>query len=271
MRTVSRREFVSVVAATAGGVLGCGPSPGAPDYGSSRLTARPLPPTGTVSPGVSALGLGTPDGFLHTPAGYDPARAWPLVVAFHGAGARHTELLDALGPFADARGFFILATDSSAFTWDVIRGRYGPDVELLDRALSATFARAAVDPERIIVNGFSDGASYALGLGLSNGDLFTRIVAFSPGFVPASETPDRGEPRIFVSHGRDDPVLPIDLTSRSIVAALRGDGYDVTFVEFDGGHVVPIAVGETAIDWMLAEVAQGFGAPRRAAGSLPPA
>ncbi len=31
--------------------------------------------------------------------------------------------------------------------------------------------------------GFSDGASYALSLGVPNGDLFTHIVAFSPGFM----------------------------------------------------------------------------------------
>ena len=32
-------------------------------------------------------------------------------------------------------------------------------------------------------SGFSDGASYALSLGAANGDLFTHIAAFSPGFM----------------------------------------------------------------------------------------
>jgi predicted esterase len=31
--------------------------------------------------------------------------------------------------------------------------------------------------------GFSDGASYALSLGLANGDLFTHVLGFSPGFM----------------------------------------------------------------------------------------
>jgi poly(3-hydroxybutyrate) depolymerase len=43
--------------------------------------------------------------------------------------------------------------------------------------------QCTVDPQRICVSGFSDGASYALSLGLANGDLFTHVAAFSPGFM----------------------------------------------------------------------------------------
>src|SRR3712207_7974813 len=50
--------------------------------------------------------------------------------------------------------------------------------------------------------GFSDGASYALSLGIPNGDLFTHLVAFSPGF--AAPDGQRGHPRVFVGHGVDD-------------------------------------------------------------------
>ena len=67
-----------------------------------------------------------------------------------------------------------------------------------------------------------------------NGDLFPRVVAFSPGFVV--EGTAHGKPRLFISHGTADPILPIDRCSRVIVPALRARGYDVTFREFDGGH-----------------------------------
>jgi predicted esterase len=53
---------------------------------------------------------------------------------------------------------------------------------------------------------------------------------------------------VFVSHGTRDDVLPIDRTSRRIVPALRDDGYDVTYREFDGGHVVPPEVAREAVD-----------------------
>src|SRR5207249_8920810 len=108
----------------------------------------------------------------------------------------------------------------------------------------------AVDPARVTVGGFSDGATYAISLGLANGDLFPRVAAFSPGFViPA---PLHGHPRFFVSHGRSDPILPIDECSRVIVPRLRSMGYDVTFREFDGRHEMPPDVAGEALRWMAA-------------------
>jgi phospholipase/carboxylesterase len=86
-------------------------------------------------------------------------------------------------------------------------------------------------------------------LGLSNGDVFGSVLAFSPGFlvVPAPI----GRPRVFVSHGNADPVLPIDACSRSFVPALREAGYDVRFDEFEGGHTVPPPVSDGAVRWWL--------------------
>jgi phospholipase/carboxylesterase len=94
-----------------------------------------------------------------------------------------------------------------------------------------------VDPERVAVGGFSDGASYALSIGLNNGGLFRHVLAFSPGF--AAPTRHEGRPRVFVSHGVDDRVLPIDPCSRRLVPMLRGGGLRRGLREFDGGHVVP--------------------------------
>jgi len=101
----------------------------------------------------------------------------------------------------------------------VISGGLGPDVGALDIALGTVFERFGVDADRVASAGFSDGASYALTLGLMNGDLFSRVFAFSPGFVVPGER--RGRPRVFLSHGRADTVLPIDRCGRRIVATLR--------------------------------------------------
>jgi phospholipase/carboxylesterase len=130
---------------------------------------------------------------------------------------------------------------------NALMGGYGPDVEFIDRALRETFNSLAVDAERLVVAGFSDGASYALSLGLTNGDLFTHVVAFSPGFSAPAER--RGKPPVFVSHGTADEVLPIDRTSRQIVPRLEREGYEVLYREFDGPHTVPKPVAREALDW----------------------
>ncbi len=120
---------------------------------------------------------------------------------------------------------------SKEYTWDAIvgRGLDGPDVAIIDQALESTFSCYAVDPTHIAIGGFSDGASYALSLGITNGDLFTHVLAFSPGFMALAG--QAGSPRIFISHGTGDEVLPIDHCSRRIVPQLRRAGYDVRYRE----------------------------------------
>jgi phospholipase/carboxylesterase len=146
----------------------------------------------------------------------------------------------------------LLAPASRELTWDLLVGRrYGPDLALIDRALEQTFSRYAVAPERVAIGGFSDGASYALSLGITNGDLFTHVIAFSPGFMaPAGQT---GSPRIFISHGTRDGVLPIDRCSRRIVPQLERAGYDVLYREFDGGHTISPDIASEAVGWFTQE------------------
>ena len=104
-----------------------------------------------------------------------------------------------------------------------------------------------MNAKRLAVTGFSDGASYALSLGLTNGDLFTHLITFSPGFLaPATK---RGKPPVFVSHGNRDGVLPIQETSRRIVPELERDDHEVRYREFDGPHTVLLSVAREALDW----------------------
>ena len=214
----------------------------------SRLSARPGIPVEERRVGLFPLGLGRDrDGLLFVP---DRAGGrLPLVVLLHGAGSSARRAIELLLRPAEQAGLVLLAVDARDATWDVLRGGFGPDVSFLDAALAHSFARVDVDPGRVALAGFSDGASYALCLGLGNGDLFGHLVAFSPGFwFPADAA---GRPRIFVSHGVDDAVLPIDRCSRRLVPALRSAGYDVLFREFAGGHTVPDDIARAAVDWML--------------------
>jgi predicted esterase len=200
--------------------------------------------------GVQPLGIGAErDGVIYAPSGYDPGRPAPLLLMLHGSGGTARRSLPSLLPLADEHGVLLLAVDSRERTWDVVLGQYGPDVAFIDDALALAFSRYAIDPRRVAAEGFSDGASYALALGLSNGDLFTHVLAFSPGFVPRVE--NEGVPRFFISHGTGDPVLPIDQCSRRIVPELERLRYDVRYVEFDGGHDVPTAIAQEGLGWFL--------------------
>jgi predicted esterase len=191
------------------------------------------------------IGLGTGrDGLVLVPETAGQGRPLPLLVMLHGAGASAFDVMPMVSACAAHHSVLVLAPDSRGRTWDVILRDYGPDVAFLDRALDRLARDHAVDPARIAIGGFSDGASYALSLGLINGGLFSDILAFSPGFAAPTRTEDA--PRIFLSHGREDPVLPIEHCGRRVARQLERAGHDVDFHEFSGGHVVPTAMVEIA-------------------------
>jgi len=246
---LSRREFVgmALAAVAARGLVACD-SPIEPV--SPRLTARPGEPSLQPVTGLTDLGLGgARDGFLYVPETYDPTVPAPLFVALHGAG-QSSDLWSTYLTRSESRAMVLLVPESRGVTWDLVTGVLGPDVEFLDQALAHTFERCWIDPDRTCLAGFSDGASYALSLGMSNGDLFTHLIAYSPGFVRPVE-PLVGKPRIFVSHGRSDPVLSVTRTRDIIVPTLMEAGYDVTYREFMGGHEVPAEISLAALDWFV--------------------
>lgn len=221
----------------------------------AHLGARPAPGT-TAFPADAPTGLhklavgGTRDSYVFVSSKYRPDTPAPLVLLLHGAGGHAHDGLRVLLHLADHAGLILVAPASTRHTWDIIAGRsYGPDRDLADRALADVFGRYRVDPLRLAVGGFSDGASYALSLGLANGDLFTHVLAFSPGFVgPMSP---RGAPKVFISHGLEDHILPIDPCSRRIVARLRTAGYPLRYEEFEGEHVIPPGIAQAALDWFV--------------------
>jgi phospholipase/carboxylesterase len=75
------------------------------------------------------------------------------------------------------------------------------------------------------------------------------VLAFSPGFVGPGTR--RGSPKVFISHGTHDHVLPVDPCSRHIVRELQGRGNPPHYHEFDGEHVIPPAVAREAVDWFV--------------------
>src|SRR5215211_4137163 len=218
-----------------------------------RLRSRPVrTPEGGSPVGLRSLrsdNAGSAEGYLYVPAGYRTETSAPLVLLLHGAGEDGRDGLAQLRGQADEARIILLACSSHGPTWGSIvsRGRYDSDIAAIDRALEHTFSHCAVDPSRVAVGGYSDGASYALSLGLANGNLFSHVLAFSPGFlVPTGQ---RGSPRIFVSHGTQDGWLPIDSCSRRIVPRLERAGYEVCYREFEGGHVVPPGIAREAAVW----------------------
>lgn len=250
---LTRREVLSRLALGAAGVaLGCelGDAPTLPQANNGRLTARPRVAGTVPSAGVIPLLLGSGrDGEVYVPPGLPANTPVPLLLLLHGAGGSGNDILAPFQPYADQAGCVVLAPDSRGSTWDAINGFFGHDVEFINAALEAVFEQMPVDAARVGIAGFSDGATYSLALGRTNGDLFGRIVAFSPGFLAGAGQVEM--PPIYITHGYGDTVLPYYLTSQVIVEELMAAGYAVTFRGFNGGHVIPAAYVPEALRWVL--------------------
>jgi phospholipase/carboxylesterase len=247
-RSITRRRFVEF-ALWSTAALACGTSTSAhAQKRGARLLARPTRPKQRAQPGRHSFGLASGrDGYLSVPANYRPETPIPFILMLHGAGGSKGGL-DVFCEDAAKQGIAVAVPESRGLTWDRIKGGFGPDIDFLDRALQFTFDRVAVDPRRLAIAGFSDGGSYALSVGLSNGDLFSRVIAYSPEFVAA---PTRfGKPPIFITHGVQDNILSVNVTE-SMVRQLKLAGYTVEFKEFTGGHFMRPDLVRESLRWFV--------------------
>lgn len=222
------------------------------ELGHGRITIKAEhSPKTNVPTGIRNIGLDEErDALLYVPKTYSPDHPLPFILSLHGAGGSAEHGLFILQEKAEKNNIILLAPSSRSGTWDIIdEGGFGRDVLFINQALKMVFQTYAVDQKRLAIGGFSDGASYALSLGLINGETFTHIIAFSPGFYYAPTL--QGKPKIFLSHGIKDDVLPIQPCSRRIVPKLQNEGYAIAYQEFNGGHTIPDNIKKEAIDWFL--------------------
>ncbi|CAL5227021.1 g9914 [Coccomyxa viridis] len=211
--------------------------------------------------GILKLGLssGSRDGYIYVPSQYDPTKANAMILAIHAAGRGGLDALQLLIASANSSGIILLAPDSRAATWDDLpagQNSFGPDVAFISAALAQTFALYNVDPTKLGIQGFSDGATYALGLGMINGKLFKKVIANSPGGILADST--QGQPPVFISAGLQDNIFPIQQAGNADACYLKQQGYAVTYVQFNGGHEVPATIASDAIQWFQGSFQQAF-------------
>ncbi|HEX5006833.1 MAG TPA: alpha/beta hydrolase-fold protein [Hyphomonadaceae bacterium] len=256
---LSRRDF-GLMSAASMAAAGCATPAGIPSA-DGRLSARPAAPTSPGNRFGSFRLEGWPRPLVFIPPDVDAMRPAPLVLVLHGGGSDAAWTLNRMLGAARDKGVILLAPQAEGYTWDAVRQarehrrenappRFGDDTARVDASLKLLFDEMPVDPAHIAIAGFSDGASYALSLGPRNGELFSHIMAFSPGGVAPFDDPARA--RVFISHGRQDPMLPYANTADGIIPGLRSRGYDVTFETFNGVHAFRDEEVGKAFDWFLA-------------------
>jgi predicted esterase len=222
-----------------------------------RIPNRTAVANVVAATGSITVERGDARGYLLAPSVLEPGAVYPLVVVLHGAGRQDELLARAYAREADARGALFFVLRSLQPTWDLIAGGDGEDLDFLGWALGWIDDRYPTDPSRRALIGYSDGASYALAVGLSNPRAFAAVMGWAAGFLAIDAhnlTPDDPRPRVLLEHGTQDQLFPFERVAVPLRDALVRLGYDVTFRVDEGGIHWPSPEFQTAaLDWFFRE------------------
>ncbi len=112
-----------------------------------------------------------------------------------------------------------------------------------------------VSPERIVLAGFSQGGAIALHAGLRYGQRLGGILALSTYLPLPDQLKEEAEPinadvPIFMAHGTEDSVIPMEISDASI-SQLQGLGYQVQMHHYNMGHGVCLEEIQDIRTWLV--------------------
>jgi len=201
----------------------------------------------------------------------------PLVVLLHGFGAPGDDLvalwrylnvpnevrfLFPAAPmqldmgFGDARAWWML--DMERITQARAQGQWDELSQEIPRGLSPartqiqdvlSLAREtlSVPSQSLVLGGFSQGAMLSTDVALHSDIPFAGLALLSSTLIAKQEWlarfPNRKDLPVFQSHGTDDPILAFSM-AQQLRDHIQTAGLPVSWVEFQGGHEIPIQVLE---------------------------
>jgi len=193
----------------------------------------------------------------------------PTIIAIHGRGADERDL----APIVEALGLsdVLLVTPRAPFAfpyggylWYGVAEEAIPDPEtfgtslkLLQKFVQEVRDGYPVNPEQLILLGFSQGTVMAYATALLQPSAFLAVVALS-GYIPSQSglplqlNQLEGFP-VFISHGTNDPMIPARLGREASEILIRANA-DVTYREYPMGHEVTEEVIRDLKQWIRKQI-----------------
>jgi phospholipase/carboxylesterase len=200
---------------------------------------------------------------LHQPADSPPAAGYPAIVAIHGRGSHAGDLIE-LAPYFGADWLTVTPQAPNelgfGYHWyEVLRvgdpepRGFAYSIDLLQQFIARLPSAYPVDPQRIFLMGFSQGAVMSFALGLTQPQRYAGIVAMS-GYI-ANETKHNADRAalanlpILITHGTRDTVIPITF-GREAQTWLNETPAQVEYHEYPMGHQVSDASLNDVVRWL---------------------
>ncbi len=196
--------------------------------------------------------MNTPFTFKHTqPTNMDPTKKYPAIFLLHGMGSNEDDLPQLVQEFQSQCHIISLRgpiTQKPGYAFFTIQEVGKPDRAIFDKVLIAlqrfmleAIEEFQIDPHKVYVLGFSQGAVLAQSLAFVMGNLITGIVALS-GYTPKFVTEEYAIRTVnhlhaFISHGDYDYVIPSQwgVESKELFEQFSAS---VTFKQYPDGHGV---------------------------------
>jgi polyhydroxybutyrate depolymerase len=166
--------------------------------------------------GVLVSGGETRRYLLHVPESYDPEVPTALVISLHGLvqWPAHQMRLTGWNALADEQGFIVVYPRGTGFPLRWRAGGYGgetqKDVTFIADLIDELSAAYVIDPDRIYVNGMSNGGGMSFVLACALSERIAAIGSVAGAYAypwEACQQPARPVPAI-VYHGTADPIVP---------------------------------------------------------------
>lgn len=204
---------------------------------------------------------------LRRPKEIIPDKKYPALFVMHGIGSNEQNMLSLVNGVEDH--FYIFSIrghlpQPPGFAYFTIQGYGKPHREVFDEGVNklTSFIDFAceqypLEPSRLYLLGFSQGAILAMTLGLTLGNKIKGIVALS-GYIPAFVKEEYAiksvdELSLFISHGEMDQVLPFEWGVANN-EYFRQLGANVTFNTYKEGHSVSLQNLQDFTSWLLQDI-----------------
>src|SRR5947209_10097499 len=195
-----------------------------------------------------------------------------LLILPHGRRTDARDLLPRADVFDPERALLVVSVrgpprvpGSPGFHWYLVPrvGYPDPDTfrgssEALAEVHDELWERTGLTPSQTVLGGFSMGTvmSYALGLGADR-PAPAGIMALS-GFIPRVEgwepsLADRTGTRVLIAHGRNDPVISVELARRAR-KLLETAGFELDYRESEATHSIDPADIPRASTWLASTI-----------------
>jgi len=181
----------------------------------------------------------------------------PLLLLLHGYGSNEEDLFSFATELPEE--YYVISARAPydlqpyghawyAITFDADQNKFSDDNQaiesrdLIARFINEIVSELPIDSENVTLIGFSQGTILSYAVALSYPEKIKRVVALSgylnEGILASGyETKDFKNLKMFISHGTQDQVIPVDW-ARKAPEALKNLGISMTYKEYPIGHGV---------------------------------